>query len=207
MLPSRHIRFLIAIGAGVAAYPLIVWTGVSSSALRLLMSVNAFFLVYLVLTGALLGEASASELQARSRADDEGLALILVVTVVAVAVSLGAVFVLIRGHDGRSDLLAVAGVPLGWLTLHTLFAFHYARLFYGDDEAAGNGLDFPGTSEPGPWEFLYFSFVIGMTAQVSDVTIRTTPLRKAALVHGTISFFYNAVILALAVNAALSFAG
>ena len=93
--------------------------------------------------------------------------------------------------------------------LHTLAAFHYANLFYAPAPAAARrgGLDFPGTPEPGPWDFLYFAFVIGMTAQVSDVAVRTTPLRRTALAHGVASFFYNAVILALAVNAALAYAG
>ena len=105
--------------------------------------------------------------------------------------------------------MAVAGVPLGWLTLHTLAAFHYANLYYaprpGGREAGG--LDFPGTKEPGPWDFLYFAFVIGMTAQVSDVAVRTAQMRRAALAHGVASFFYNTVILALAVNAAVNYAG
>ena len=103
----------------------------------------------------------------------------------------------------------MASIPLGWLTLHTVASFHYANLFYALDAGGGEagGLDFPGTPEPGPWDFLYFSFVIGMTAQVSDVAVRTTPLRRAALAHGVAAFFYNAVILALAVNAAISQAG
>ena len=128
------------------------------------------------------------------------------------ALSVGAIFMLLRLADEagtRAGAVAVAGVPLGWLTLHTLFAFHYARMFYArrPDGGDADGLDFPDTDEPGPWDFLYFSFVIGMTAQVADVTVCTTSLRKAVLAHGAISFFYNAVILALAVNAALTYAG
>ena len=93
--------------------------------------------------------------------------------------------------------------------LHTLAAFHYANLFYAPAPGGGEarGLDFPGSPEPDPWDFLYFAFVIGMTAQVSDVAVRSTALRRTALAHGVASFFYNTVILALAVNAAIALAG
>ncbi len=69
------------------------------------------------------------------------------------------------------------------------------------------GLDFPGTDKPDPWDFLYFAFVIGMTAQVSDVTTASAKMRKVVLVHSIGAFFYNTIILALAVNAAVTSAG
>ena len=128
------------------------------------------------------------------------------------ALSLAAIFLLLRqvgAGDAGGGILAVASVPLGWLMLHTLAAFHYANLFYAPEADAGEaaGLEFPGTEEPGPWDFLYFAFVIGMTAQVSDVVVRTTAMRRTMLAHGIGAFFYNAVILALAVNAAIAYAG
>ena len=72
---------------------------------------------------------------------------------------------------------------------------------------AAGGLLFPATQSPEPWDFLYFSFGIGMTAQVSDVQVTTMALRRLVTLHAVGSYFYNAVILALAVNAALSLAG
>ena len=208
----RHTRFYIALAIGLATLPAIVALGIGGWALRILLAGNAFFLGYLVLTGLFLGRATADHLRRNAVEDDEGLPLILLLTLIGVALSVGAIFMLLRLADEagtRAGAVAVAGVPLGWLTLHTLFAFHYARMFYArrPDGGDADGLDFPDTDEPGPWDFLYFSFVIGMTAQVADVAVRTTPLRKAVLVHGAISFFYNAVILALAVNAALTYAG
>jgi uncharacterized membrane protein len=100
-------------------------------------------------------------------------------------------------------------VPLGWLTLHTVAAYHYGHLYYvragqdGSDRDAA-GLSFPETAEPTTWDFLYFSFVIGMTAQVSDVQVRTTPMRRLVMAHGIVAFLYNTVLLALAVNIAVS---
>jgi len=112
----------------------------------------------------------------------------------AVVLSLASIFALLArsGDPDPSELsLAVASVPLGWLTLHTIIAFHYAHLFYAPDDAETHrdkGLIFPDTAEPGAWDFLYFSFVIGMAAQVSDVTVRTGGMRKLVLAHSIVSF-------------------
>ena len=91
-----------------------------------------------------------------------------------------------------------------------MVAFHYAHLYYQRDlEATGGrmdagGLEFPGTEEPVVSDFLYFSFVIGMTAQVSDVGITDKTIRRTATVHGIISFVYNTALVALMVNIAAS---
>jgi uncharacterized membrane protein len=211
MRQPRHARFYVALAVGIAVLPALVAAGIGGWSLRVLLAVNAFFLVYLLLTATFLGGATAADLRSKAQADDEGLALILLVTVIADAVSLGAILLLVSDvatAELRETVLAVAAVPLGWLTLHTLYAFHYARLFYartgGDKEA--RGLDFPGTEAPGPWDFLYFSFVVGMTAQVSDVVVSSGGMRRSVLAHGALSFFYNTVIVALTVNAVVALA-
>ena len=106
-------------------------------------------------------------------------------------------------------MLAGIGAPLGWLVLHTVMAFHYADIHYFDDPDCADDdkdLDFPGRGDPGPWDFLYYSFVVGMTAQVSDVQVRTTVMRRATLLHGVVSFFFNTVFIAMAVNAGVTLA-
>lgn len=206
----RHGRFLLAvlIGAGVFAAA----RGSGTWELRFLLAGNTFFVVYLLQTAGFLAKATAEHLRRRAAAADEGLPLILLSTMAVVVVSTAAIFLLL-GRDGPHSpwvgVIAVAGMPLGWLTLHTLVAFHYAYLFYAPKPEGGSvgGLEFPGTDEPGPWDFLYFSFVIGMTAQVSDVSVRTSSMRRAALAHGIGSFFYNTVLIALAVNAAATYGG
>ena len=204
----RHGRFFVALGAGLAVG--IVTRGYDLP-LRMLLAGDTFFLVYLVLTAIFIAETTASHLRQRAARDDEGVAVIVAVSAAIVALSIAAIFLLLRdpGDALAGGILAVASIPLGWLMLHTLAAFHYANLFYAPAPGGGDagGLAFPGTSEPGPWDFLYFSFVIGMTAQVSDVAVCSTPLRQSALVHGVASFFYNTVIVALAVNAAITYAG
>jgi uncharacterized membrane protein len=85
--------------------------------------------------------------------------------------------------------------------MHTIFALHYAREFYGrgHDNRIG-GLIFPGNEEPDYWDFLYYSLVVAMTAQVSDVQITSKTIRRLTSVHGAVSFFFNVAVLALTVN-------
>jgi uncharacterized membrane protein len=99
----------------------------------------------------------------------------------------------------------IAAIVLGWLLIHTMFIFRYAHLYYYDDDddgSAARGLIFPGTADPDDYDFAYFSFVIGMTFQVSDVQITDPAVRRVVLVHAMLSFAYNTAIIALVVNLA-----
>ena len=198
----RHGRFLVAFGLGLAG-------GLLASALSvlpvlaLLIGADAFFLIYLLLTARILGSILPNDLRRHAEADDEGVALILLLAALAVLVSVTAIFLVLNAETSSlaTRLTALVSLPLGWATIHVLAAFHYAHLHYRGDEA---GMVFPGKGDPDAWDFLYASFTIGMTAQVSDVAVTTPPLRRAVLVHGVASFFYNTGILALAVNAAVT---
>jgi uncharacterized membrane protein len=97
-------------------------------------------------------------------------------------------------------ILAVLTVTLSWTLIHTIFAFHYAHVFYRGEGIHGRGLDFPGGADPDYWDFIYFSFVIGMTFQVSDVQVTEKGLRRLVVAHGVVSFVFNVAILALTVN-------
>jgi uncharacterized membrane protein len=100
--------------------------------------------------------------------------------------------------------LATTTIALSWAFIHTFFALHYAHDFYGEHGAKQGGLNFPGDDEPDYWDFVYFSFVIGMTSQVSDVTVTSKPIRQTVAAHGIVSFFFNVTLLALTVNIAAS---
>ena len=96
-------------------------------------------------------------------------------------------------------MLAGGTTLLSWALIHTIFAFHYAhRCYRGADNRCRPGV--PKETHPAYWDFMYFSFVIGMTFQVSDVQVTATPLRRLVLAHGVISFFFSVAVLALAVN-------
>ncbi len=101
-----------------------------------------------------------------------------------------------------SSALAIATILLSWTFVHTIFSFHYAHEYYGErrDGILG-GLNFPATRSPDYRDFLYFSLVIGMTSQVSDVAdLPARSIRRVAAMHGVLSFFFNLVVLALTVN-------
>ena len=178
-------------------------------AVRALLWVDTFAVAYLVLMWRLARSTTPADLRAHARDDDEGIVLILVLALVMVLVSLTAIFTVLNQTDGGigliSGLLTLGAVPLGWGMVHTLIGFHYSFLYYARKPVGG--LKFPGATEPGPGDFLYFAFGIGMTAQVSDVTVTIPELRAVVLQHAVGSFFYNAVILALAVNAGAKMAG
>ena len=200
----RHGRFYLALLLGGVAF--LLAAAASPWEVRLLVGANTFFLAYVMFSLAFVVRASSDHLKSAAAAADEGLPIIFAVAGAAVLVSLGAVTILLNAADvtPAATGLAIAAIPLGWFTVHTIVAFHYANLFYApQDGGFAQGLEFPGdAAEPGPWDFVYFSFVIGMTAQVSDVAVSSTALRRSVLGHGVLSFFYYTGIVALAVNAA-----
>lgn len=204
-LNARHGRFLLAFGFGTMV-GLAAWVQEIGLEYCVLSGANAFFLLYLLLMSGLVRQAEPADLRRHAEEADEGVALILALAAVAVAVSVTAIILVLNTPDSglAARIAAIATLPLGWATIHTLAAFHYAHLYY---RAGGKGLVFPGKAEPDAWDFLYFSFTIGMTAQVSDVVADARGMRQAILVHGVASFFYNTGILALAVNAVVTAAG
>ncbi len=102
-------------------------------------------------------------------------------------------------------LLTLSTVIFSWMLVHTVFGLRYAHTFYGDSDQPGvqqhaGGLIFPGDRPPDYFDFAYFSFVVGMTCQVSDVQITSRRMRRLTLVHSILSFGFNSIILALLIN-------
>ena len=210
---GHHVRFYVAVLLGAA-----VWmaSGGMKPTLRPVLAADAFFAAYLLSVAVFAIASTPDALRRRASIEDVGIALILLITLVAIASSFAAIFSILKRNASADALdlgFAAASVPLGWFTLHTVLALRYAHLFYaraagdGSRRRDAGGLAFPGTTEPGLWDFVYFSFVLGTTAQVSDVQVLTTSMRRLTLAHGVASFFFNTVILALAVNVAAGLAG
>jgi uncharacterized membrane protein len=172
---------------------------------------DVFFLAYLIGCLLLAARLSNRDLDKRADIEDEGMLLVFVITLAAVAFACVDIFTALNRKDALSTIpliITFAGAPLGWFMLHTVMTFHYANLFYRcDDNGNKPPLEFPGDkNEPGVVEFFYYSFVIGMTTQVSDVQVKTTRLRRTTLLHSIVSFFFNTVLIALSVNAVVALA-
>jgi uncharacterized membrane protein len=205
----HHARFFTALVCGCLAFGVAWLSGWPAPAL---VAGDAFYALFLILIVVMVARNKVALLQ-RAWNQDEGILIVVLLTVATIGFFCVAVFeALSRKHglDLPALLLAGAGALLGWFVLHTIMAFHYADLFYFDDpntpDDEGHDLLFPGCAEPGTWDFLYFSFVVGMTCQVSDVQVKTAAMRRAVLAHGVVSFFFNTVFIAMAVNAGVSLA-
>ncbi|UFH56701.1 DUF1345 domain-containing protein [Spirosoma sp. KNUC1025] len=144
-----------------------------------------------------------------SRIEDSSRVLISIFAIAAAIASVFAVIDLL-GSTTRQDpgyslkvFLAIYAVTSAWSLVHTVFTLRYAHLYYGNNSEQSSrpgGLDFPNEPEPDYLDFAYFSFVIGMTSQVSDVTIGSKIMRRTALMHGVLSFAFNAIIVALTIS-------
>ena len=156
----------------------------------------------------MMAGADGAHIRRRSVLLDEGRIAILVLTAGAALASLaGIVMELIDKDTTRQPwhlALAVVTLALSWALIHTIFALHYAHEFYAEGRHEKGGLAFPGKDEPDYWDFLYFSLVIGMTSQVSDVGVTHKEIRRTVAAHGVVSFVFNAALLALTVNIAAS---
>ena len=161
--------------------------------------------VYLVLAFHMMATSEVSHIRRRAAMQDEGQLAILGTTIAAPLASLGAIVAELAATDrSRGGLvLAIVTIVLSWAFIHTTFSLHYAHEFY--DREGGGGMAFPGgEEEPDYWDFVYFSFVIGMTSQVSDVGVTTKQIRRTVAIHGVVAFLFNTAILALTVNIAAS---
>jgi uncharacterized membrane protein len=174
---------------------------------RLLTGWDLFIALYLLLVYIMITRCGLAHIRRNAVLQDDGRFLILLVTALGAFASIGAIVFELGGtHRSAVDLtLATVTIALSWAAVHTTFALHYAHEFYRG--AKPGGLQFPSGDQHDDadyWDFVYFSFVIGMTAQVSDVGITDRVIRRTATAHGIISFVFNTALVALMVNIAAS---
>ncbi|MCG6205757.1 DUF1345 domain-containing protein [Rhodopseudomonas sp. HC1] len=201
---SRPRLFISIIVGVIAALLLPAWLRPGTQAL---IAWDVSIVVYLTLAFAMMARCGVDYIRRNAVWQDDGRFLILLVTATGAFASIAAiVFELGGGHRGKAELvLAIVTIALSWAAVHTTFALHYAHEYYRGSQVGG--LAFPGSgddSEPDYWDFVYFSFVIGMTAQVSDVGITDKTIRRTATAHGVASFVFNTALVALMVNIAAS---
>jgi uncharacterized membrane protein len=174
---------------------------------------NVFALCILALAWLTITTTPPDKLRFRAQQQDLSHTVIFVFVVIAAVAGLFAVVLLFHTNkEGQRPDLAfhlvssLLAIVASWLLVHTVFGLRYAHTFYGDDDETdttsehAGGLEFPGEPSPNYMDFAYFSFVIGMTFQVSDVQITSRVFRRLVLLHGVLSFGFNTVILALTIN-------
>jgi uncharacterized membrane protein len=180
---------------------------------RIVATWDSFAGCVLALTWLTIITADTHYIRQKARTQDLSRTLIFVFTVIAACASLFAVIFLLSSAKKTTHLplhvaLSIFAIVAAWSLMHTVFALRYAHIYYGDsddpNEHAG-GLEFPREDAPDYLDFAYFAFVIGMTCQVSDVGISSKPPRRLALLQGVLSFGFNTVILALAINTLAGF--
>jgi uncharacterized membrane protein len=171
---------------------------------RVLVGWDAGVVFYLAGAFVLFARADVARIRRQAGIVDEGRFAILVVVVAAAIASLGGIIAQLGAGRGPAHLaLATITILLSWTLVHVIFALHYAHEFYAA-KPRGGGLTFPGGDDPDYWDFLYFSLVIGMTSQVSDVAVTGRTIRRTVAAHGVVSFLFNAALIALTVNIAAS---
>jgi len=166
--------------------------------------------LYLILAWTMMLGASVEQMRRRAKLQDDGAAAVLALTVLAAVASLAAIvleLIGVRSYPPRVQslhlALSVITILCSWFLVHTAFALHYAHEFYeGAPHTKDRSLTFAADPEPDYLDFLYFAFVLGTTSQTSDVTICSRAMRRLALAHGVIAFFFNTTLLALVVNIA-----
>jgi uncharacterized membrane protein len=195
-------RLFVAILLGVAVVMLLPaqWR----PATRLLVAWDIAIGLYLVLAFRLMTNCDENRIRRQAAREDEGRMTILVLVVAAAMASLLAILAELGGANRQPTHLALAAITilLSWAFTHTIFAIHYAHEYYSENTHKGGGLNFPGNERPDYWDFMYFSFVVGMTSQVSDVAVTSRMFRRLVAAHGVVSFIFNATLLALTVNIA-----
>lgn len=201
------ILFGIAVGLVVAGF-----AGRGSwSADGLVLGWDAGVIVYLSISWYSMLSRTAATMRRRANDIDLPDSQILFFSLAAAAASFAVIFLLLQSvHQSQDHSLstrpyeAVGTILLSWIFVHTLFTVHYAHMFYAN-EGTERGLRFPEEcQEPVYWDFLYFSFTIGVAAQTADVAVTSMPMRRLVLAHSILSFIFNATILALAVNVGAS---
>jgi uncharacterized membrane protein len=174
---------------------------------RALLGWDICIAAYLLLVYTMVVRSGLAHIKRNAVRQDDGRFLILMVTALGAFASIAAIVFELGAsqHSVPALTLATVTIALSWAAVHTTFALHYAHEFYRGPKPGG--LQFPSgdTRESADyWDFVYFSFVIGMTAQVSDVGITDKTIRRTATAHGIISFVFNTALVALMVNIAAS---
>jgi uncharacterized membrane protein len=207
-MPSIYkliISFAVATVISVALLPVRM-----ENMTRVMIGWDCFSLCMIVISIIIFFSMRPRQIRVLAKTEDAGRIVVFFIVLVATLGSLLGVMLLLGNKEswllkkGVETFIYITGVTSSWVLLHTMFAYRYALLYYGDHPLDPDthtvGLQIPNELWPDYLDFAYFSFVIGMTFQVSDIEISSRTIRRVVLVHGMLSFLFNTVIVALTIN-------
>ena len=173
--------------------------------LRAVAAWNAFAGTALLSTWFTILTLRPSQIHASAKREDPSRAASLALVLMGAGASLLAVLLLLKASsDLPAILLSLSAVALAWTLIHTVFTVRYAHLYHDASLTASihdGPLEFPGMTDlPDYLDFAYFAFVVGMTAQTSDVAIRGRRIRRTALLHGVVAWVFNTAVVALLIS-------
>lgn len=169
----------------------------------LLWAFDVSALLYLGSSAWMMARATPRSLERRARLAQDGKWSVLVFSLAMTSAVVVALSMELRAASGQLGTMALAGssIVLAWLFLAAQFALQYAHTDQLQRAEGTPALLFPGNTAPDYWDYLYFSVVLSMTFQTADVSIAGRHVRRLALLHGVVAFFFNVGILALTINA------
>ncbi|HWH88892.1 MAG TPA: DUF1345 domain-containing protein [Pseudomonas sp.] len=210
-LARTHPRLSAAALLGLAMGLLIPAQSIVS---KILIGWNVGVWTYLTLMFWLTVRAKAPDVKRIAEVEDENAGLVLFVVCIAALASLATITFELAGSkdlDSTNKLMHYAFTALtvigSWLLIGVIFCVHYARLFYTWDGKEPALRFAEGSTTPDYWDFLYFSFTIGVAVQTSDVGVATREIRKIVLTQSLIGFVFNTAILGFSINIAAGLFG
>lgn len=202
-------RLSICIAIAVIVYFLVQIKEIDNLS-HLMIGWNTFSACMIIMSWVSFFITDSKQIREQAKVQDPSRTTVFIIILVSTLVSFLAVLLLILSKGNQNNgsswriIIAISGMLLSWILIHTIFTLRYAHIYYGDHQTKPNthagGLEFPGDAKPEYLDFAYYSFVLGMTFQVSDVQITSKRFRSLAMLHGLLSFGFNTIMIALTIN-------
>jgi uncharacterized membrane protein len=201
-------KLVVSLGITAAAF-FIMWSYQRDPIILSAVLWVVFSISYIITNWIIFFTMPVAHIEKMANKEDGSRIFVLISILVSSFASMFTVLLLMvsAGESAKGSagniILIITGIMSSWTMLHTIFTLHYAHLYYNkikNKDAPSSGLDFPNEKKPDYIDFAYFSFVIGMTFQVSDVQINSRIMRRTALAHGLLSFALNTFVVALTIN-------
>jgi len=202
-------RLIISLALGILPFFVMRNTEVSLL-LRSMVSWIVFAMTFLVCSWIVIFERTVTQIRKRATEDDGSVAFVFFMVLISSFAGMLAVLLIIISKDLaiRDSVLflpsCISGMILSWLMVHTMYIFHYAHEYYDSKDKNNRkyvgGLNFPGNNDPDYLDFAYYSFGLGCTFQVSDISITSRKIRRITMFHGLLSFVLNTFVVALTIN-------